>query len=253
MRPQRHIRVAAARGWLFLHARGTRLGGSAAQALTISPVLVDLAPDRRIASITLSNPGDRAISFQVHTLAWTQPDGMDRYEDTDELTVVPPIAEISAGGAQVFRVMTRTPFGSKERAYRLIFEDVTEFSSPTTSAEGTSIGLRVSHNLPVFAAAQGKKSRRSRAWGPARPPFPPCPRAPPVYASTTMAAATCRSSPWPSTARTGTKKSMPGARVLSGSWRQWTFDLPPPSAGAWHATADVAGGTLVFEWPAPAR
>ncbi len=78
MRPQRHIRVAAAAVGCFCMLGGLGLGGSAAQALTISPVLVDLAPDRRIASITLSNPGDRAISFQVHTLAWTQPDGMDR-------------------------------------------------------------------------------------------------------------------------------------------------------------------------------
>lgn len=41
----------------------------AAIALTISPVLVELSPVRRVASITLTNPGDRPISFQTDVKA----------------------------------------------------------------------------------------------------------------------------------------------------------------------------------------
>jgi P pilus assembly chaperone PapD len=37
------------------------LWSNVAQALTISPVLVELSPDRRITSITLSNPTDHPV------------------------------------------------------------------------------------------------------------------------------------------------------------------------------------------------
>ena len=109
---------------------GLGLWGSAAQALTISPVLVELSPARRVASITISNPGDTPLSFQTQVRAWSQPDGADAYADTDALFVVPPIAEIAAGGSQIFRVTTRTRLGAAEHAWRLIFEDVSELAAP---------------------------------------------------------------------------------------------------------------------------
>jgi hypothetical protein len=102
------------------------LWSNVTQALTISPVVVELSPDRRITSITRSNPADRPVSFQTQTLAWSQSDGADVYADSDELIVVPPIAEIDAGESQIFCVTFRAVSAPQERAYRLIFGDVTE-------------------------------------------------------------------------------------------------------------------------------
>jgi fimbrial chaperone protein len=126
----------------FSALAGLGFCGSAAHALTISPVLVELSPARRVASMTISNPGDRPLSFQTQVRAWSQPDGADACADTDELFVVPPIAE--------------------EHAYRLIFEDVSEFAAPSTSSEESSISIRVNHDLPVFFAASGKLHLQSR-------------------------------------------------------------------------------------------
>ena len=63
-------------------------------------MLVELSPVRRVVSITITNPGDRPLMFQTQVRRWRQPDGADVYTDSTQLFVVPPIAEIAAGGAQ---------------------------------------------------------------------------------------------------------------------------------------------------------
>ncbi len=123
-------------------------------------MLVELSPGRRIVSITLANPGDRAVTFQTQTLAWDQPNGVDRYAETDDLIVVPPIATINAGGTQILRVTLRGAARAQEQAYRLILEDVTELTAPSSS-DG-AINIHVNHELPVFVAAPGKPRPQPR-------------------------------------------------------------------------------------------
>src|ERR1700733_14648359 len=130
MRPQAVIKFAVVLMGFVSATALLGLWSNVTQALTISPVLVELSPHRRITSITVSNPADHPVSFQTQTLAWSQPDGSDVYIDSDELIVVPPIAEIGAGESQIFRVTTRAMAGTQERAYRLSFADVTKIGSP---------------------------------------------------------------------------------------------------------------------------
>lgn len=148
MRLQSIQSAVASTGFRVLAGLGLLV--SPAQALTISPVLVELSPARRVVSITITNPGDRPLSFQTQVRTWRQTDGADAYADTDELFVVPPIAEIAAGGSQIFRVTTRTRLSAEEHAYRLIFEDVRELAAPATPSGESAISIRVNHDLPVF-------------------------------------------------------------------------------------------------------
>lgn len=243
MRLQRIRSAVAALGLGVLAGLG--LWGSAAHALTISPVLVELSPARRVASITISNPGDRPLSFQTQVRAWSQPDGADAYADTTELFVVPPIAQIAAGGSQIFRVTTRTPPSAGEHAYRLIFEDVSELAA--TPAGESSISFRVNHNLPVFFAAAGKPHLQSRL-GPcipaaALPPNTGCVR---LHNEGSrylrVKTLTLEGAHW--------RKDIPvGTRVLAGAWRQWTFDRPPGMTGAVRVKAETSDGPVTFEWP----
>lgn len=226
---------------------GLGLWGPAALALTISPVVVDLSPARRVASITISNPGDRPLSFQTQVRAWSQPDGADAYVDTTELFVVPPIAQIAAGGSQIFRVTTRTPPSAEEHAYRLIFEDVSELAAPATPSGETAISIRVNHDLPVFIAAPGKPHLQARLG--------PCIPAAALPAHTgcvrldnegsrylRVKSLTLEGAHW--------RKDIPvGTRVLAGAWRQWTFDRPPGLTGALRVQADTSDGPVTFEWP----
>jgi len=219
---------------------------SAAHAVTISPVVVDLSPARRIASITITNPGERAISFQTATLAWTQPDGVDRYDETDELVVVPPIAEIAAGGSQIFRVTMRAPPSPDEHAYRLVFEDVTEAAAP--SSDEVAVNVRVNHNLPVFVAVGGKPR--------AEPRIGPCTTSVSAMSGCVrldndgnrylqVKSLTVESGSW--------RKHLKTTRVLAGAWRQWTFDLPAQLTEALRVIAETSDGLVMFQFPIPAR
>src|ERR1700730_13522905 len=181
MRPQAMIKFAVALGGLVSAAVVLGLWSNVTQALTISPVLVELSPDRRITSITLSNAADHPVSFQTQTLAWSQSDGADVYADSDELIVVPPIAEIGADESQIFRVTFRATPAPQERAYRLIFEDVTEIVSAAHSVGETRIDIRINHSLPVFITARGKARAQPRlgssaTLGPAPRPASRCVR-----------------------------------------------------------------------------
>ncbi|PKO65664.1 MAG: hypothetical protein CVU22_18830 [Betaproteobacteria bacterium HGW-Betaproteobacteria-16] len=230
---------------------GLGLWGSVAHALTISPVLVELSPARRVVSITITNPGDRPLTFQTQVLGWSQPDGTDVYADTTQLFVVPPIAEIAAGGSQIFRVTTRTRQSPDEHAYRLIFEDVSEVSAPSAPTGETSISIRVNHDLPVFIAAAGKLRLQARLG--------PCTNAAALPATTgcvrldnegsrylRVKSLTLEGANW--------RKDIPlGTRVLAGAWRQWTFDRPSQLTGSLHVKAETSDGPVTFEWPIPAR
>jgi len=230
---------------------GLSLWSTAAFALTISPVLVELSPGRRIVSITVANSADHAQTFQTQTLSWGQPEGVDHYGDTDDLIVVPPIATIEAGGSQIFRVTTRAPLGAQERAYRLIFEDVTEFAAPSASPEGTSINVHINHNLPVFVIA---------APGPPLPRLGPCRSPVPAFADGSGCVQLdndgARNVLVKSLTVDGTAvhlKLKGGTRVLAGAWRQWSFEIPAHFTGSLQAKAETSAGAIDFEWHVPGR
>lgn len=244
------IKSAVARASLGVLV-GLSLWGSTAHALTISPVLVELSPVRRVVSITITNPGDRPLMFQTQVRRWRQPDGADVYTDSTQLFVVPPIAEIAAGGSQIFRVTTRSQPSADEQAYRLIFEDVSEVSAPRAPTGDTSISIRVNHDLPVFFAAAGKPRLQARLG--------PCANAAALPATTgcvrldnegsrylRVKSLRLESASW--------SKDIPlGTRVLAGAWRQWTFDHPSQLTGSLHVKAETSDGPVTFEWPIPAR
>lgn len=245
MRLQSIQSAVASTGFRVLAGLGLLV--SPAQALTISPVLVELSPARRVVSITITNPGDRPLSFQTQVRTWRQTDGADAYADTDELFVVPPIAEIAAGGSQIFRVTTRTRLSAEEHAYRLIFEDVSELAAPATPSGESAISIRVNHDLPVFFAAPGKPHLKS--W------LGPCTNAPALPVSTgcvrfdnqgsrylRVKSLTLESAHWRKDIHVGT-------RVLAGAWRQWTFDRPVPLSGSLRVSAETSDGPVTFEWP----
>jgi fimbrial chaperone protein len=253
MRLQRKNKAVAPLGIAAVLA-ALLLWGAAAHALTISPVLVEVSPARRISSITFSNPGDTAISFQTQVLSWTQVDGVDHYEDSDELMVVPPIAQIGAGGSQIFRVTMRAPPNGQERAYRLIFEDVTTAVAPPGPSEEVKISIRVNHNLPVFAAAAGKPRASARLGS--------CASA----AKLTATPATTRCVRLDNDGNhylqvtslsfegaTGRKEIVGSARVLAGAWKQWNFEVPGNSSGTVRVMGETSDGRVTFELPVLAR
>lgn len=215
-------------------------GGAAAHAQTIAPVLVELTPARRVVSVTLTNKSPHAMTFQAETVAWTQTGGADRQEDSTDLLVVPPVADIAPGASQIFRVTLRRPPPAQETAYRLILEDVTEDTAPP--GDGATVRLQFRHSLPVFAGPPVKDRGRARLAPCTEPDVANCVR---VYNDgdhrVRVEQLVMAGSGW----RQEIKAS---ATVLAGSWKQWTF-APPPALDAQplKVTAETSAGELATQ------
>ena len=115
-----------------------------AGTLQVNPVLVQIGGDRRTATVTVRNEESVPVAIRAYPLAWSQPEGQDRYEDGAPVIVSPPIFTIPPGGTQLVRVGLRNPAAGPQ-AYRLIIEEVPE----ATPAEGIRVALRL--NLPLYA------------------------------------------------------------------------------------------------------
>jgi fimbrial chaperone protein len=221
------------------------LVASGAQAVTISPVIVELTPARRVAAVIVSNESDLPLILQTEALAWTQPNGEDLNEETEDLLVVPPIAEIMPGGSQIFRVTLRRPTSAAvERAYRLVLDDVSEIKKET---EGVGVTFSFSHRLPVFVAGTGKigPKPRLRACSPAAASG--C-----VHLDNEgdrffqVRRLTVEGGDWHMEMGAGT-------RVLAGAWKQWTFAWPTKHAGPLTVNVETSAGPLTIELPPPGR
>jgi fimbrial chaperone protein len=185
------------------------------------------------------------VSFQADVLAWSQPNGQDLLEDSDDLMVVPPIATIAAGASQIFRITPRTPPRQREQAYRLILEDVTpDIAGPADSA---TVNIRVRHSLPVFVGAEGKPAVAVRVAQCAAPAGKGCVR---LHNDgghyVTAKVLTIGGAAW--------HKEVPlAARLLAGAWREWRFDLPANVSGPFSVKADTSAGTFDGELSTASR
>lgn len=124
--------------------------GSAASAasLQVAPVLLDVVSTGDAAtSITLRNSGTRPINAQVRVFRWTQVNGADAYEETDDVAVSPPFLTLRPDADFTVRVVRKsgTPIHGEE-SYRLIAD---ELPDPENRSGGT-INLVVRHSVPVF-------------------------------------------------------------------------------------------------------
>ena len=227
--------AAMAVGWLL---------SSAALAVTISPVKVELSRAHPVVTITVTNDADLPLTLQNQVLAWTQVDGEDHLEESTDLLVAPAIAEIEPRGTQIFRVTQRRPtVAVAERAYRLVLDDISATTARQSEVDG--VNFVFSHRLPVFAAGTGK-------IGP-KPHLEKCPHSAEAgcvrlqnngdqYVQVRSLIVTGRN--WQ-------EKLAAGNRILAGAWKQWTFTVPPESAGRLTITGETSAGPVSFELPNP--
>jgi fimbrial chaperone protein len=215
----------------------------AIHAQAISPVIVELSSARKVVTITVTNSSEAAVNYQAETLSWSQPDGHDSYEASNDLMVVPPIAEIGPGASQIFRVAMRVPPGPREQAYRLILEDITAETAP--AADSAMVNFRVRHSLPVFIAAPGTPRMEARVGPCAVAAGAGCARLDNIGARyLTVKSLTIEAGAW--------KKQMPiGTRVLAGAWHEWVFDPPANAAGPLQIRIETSAGPFSGEIPAP--
>lgn len=132
---------------------------AAAAQLVIGPIVVEFNEKQRVAavSIKLDEGAPRPMRLQAEVLRWRQDlAGQAVTEETDELLVTPPMAELQAGQRQVFRLALRGKRPAPEElAYRLILEDISESTTASEVSPGMMINFRMRYDLPVVVAPAG--------------------------------------------------------------------------------------------------
>jgi fimbrial chaperone protein len=132
--------------WLgFFFAMILGAGAATAQALTVLPVTIQMAPGQMAAALTIINQGDQETSFQIRAFSWHQNGPDDRLSTTDELLASPPLGTIAPSASQIVRLVLRQPPQGREATYRVLVDQI-----PPAAAPGVvRIALRLS--IPVFA------------------------------------------------------------------------------------------------------
>lgn len=125
-----------------------------AQALTVLPVSVTLAPGEQAGKLTVINRSALPSSVQLRVLTWSQPDDAEQLAPTDEVLISPPIATLAPGASQVVRLVLRHPNGAREGAYRILLDQIPPAASPGT----VRIALRLS--IPVFVEPAARAAAR---------------------------------------------------------------------------------------------
>lgn len=216
-------------------AAAAMLAGSvpaSAQAL-ISPVVVELGPKHKIATvrISLSEKAIKPMRLQAQLLQWRQDlHGQAVTQPSADLIVAPRIAEVKPGQQQILRVALRGSLpGETEKAYRLVLEDIAPPSSMTLGG-GAAVNFRMAYDLPVMVAPQGAAVTAIR-WRPcAADAAPPTSNGMCVHVANVgnrrvkIQSVTVRGDGWQHEL-----KLKEADAILAGAEREW---LLPASAGA---------------------
>jgi fimbrial chaperone protein len=118
-----------------------------AQALSVQPVNVFLAPGQRATTLTVINQGTSKTAVQIRAYSWTQHNGEDQLTASDQVVISPPICTIVPGGIQVIRLILRLPplEDDQESTYRILVDQIPPPAEPGI----VHVVLRLS--IPIFA------------------------------------------------------------------------------------------------------
>jgi fimbrial chaperone protein len=133
-----------------------RAPAAQAAALSVEPLRLELDPAARATAMTVRNDEPTPVVIQARVLAWSQPDGKDRLEETRD----PAIVEIPAKGFQVLRLGRRAGArGPAEATYRVLLKEIL----PDAPAGSMGVRMAMELSLPLFVSAPGATPARL-AW-----------------------------------------------------------------------------------------
>lgn len=154
-----------------LAGMGVLLCGAAAAQLVIGPTVIEFGPKQKVAavSVTLDSNAAMPMRLQAEVLVWRQTvKGENVYDDTTELLVTPPIAEIKPGQKQIFRLAMRGARAAPEElAYRLVLEDISAVMGTAQVAPNMKVDFRMRYDLPVLLAPVSPVANRV-LWKPCK-------------------------------------------------------------------------------------
>lgn len=134
---------------------------ASAFSVRISPIGVDLAPNERAQSLTITNIDSETSNMQVRIFKWTQVDGQDHLEPTTEIAISPPFLAVPAGKSYTVRVVrAAVQPEAGEASYRLFVDEIPKPATPGSQDQSVRMVLRAS--MPVFVT--NKSARADLSW-----------------------------------------------------------------------------------------
>jgi fimbrial chaperone protein len=141
----------------FLIAAGVLLAAHAqarAGSLQVEPVLIDVSAPGAASTITLRNEGTAPINVQIRLFRWSQVEGKEHLEPTNDVVASPPAITVTPKTNYVARVVrvTKRPV-SGEESYRVLID---QLPAPTQE-RGNAVHLLVRYSIPVFFSASDRR------------------------------------------------------------------------------------------------
>jgi fimbrial chaperone protein len=123
------------------------MGEAEAQSLRVSPVTIDLSPGAASAVYTLDTEKPEGVSVQVRVFRWSQANGEDKLEKTEDVVVSPPVLTVHQGASSTIRLVrvAKAPV-SGEEAYRVMIDEIPD----RKNIQAGAVMLRIRQSLPVF-------------------------------------------------------------------------------------------------------
>jgi fimbrial chaperone protein len=118
-----------------------------AASLSVSPITLDVVTPATNATVTARNGESRPLAAQIRVFRWTQVDGQDRLDPTEDVVASPPVVTINGGADYVVRLeRTAAHEIGGEEAYRVI---VDELPNPNRQRNG-SVAMVLRYLVPAF-------------------------------------------------------------------------------------------------------
>ncbi len=132
-----------------------------AASLQVAPVSVEVAAPGAAATVNLRNQGDKPMEGQVRVFRWTQVNGQDKLEPTDDVVASPPMVTLRPNTNYVVRIVrTKKAPVAVEETYRLLIDELPSAGGERRSA----VNIVLRYSIPVFFTAPGAAPSKL-SWG----------------------------------------------------------------------------------------
>jgi fimbrial chaperone protein len=118
-----------------------------AASLQVAPVMIEVAAPGAATTLKLRNEGTAPLNAQIRVFRWTQVNGEDKLEPTNDVVASPPLAKLAPKVDYTVRLVrvNKTPV-AKEETYRLFVDELPDAANQRNRA----VNLLLRYSIPVF-------------------------------------------------------------------------------------------------------
>jgi fimbrial chaperone protein len=124
-------------------------GVARASAVRVTPVMVNLTPQKGSDTVALTNEGRSEVRVQCSGFLWDQlPNGEAKLTPTTDIVFFPGLVTVKPGETRKVRIGANIKPDSVEKSYRVFFEELPRlYSDP---GEGSNVQVTTRTGIPVF-------------------------------------------------------------------------------------------------------